>query len=116
MPHKTDPLSIYASCGEFAVPPRTWIFMLSLAEIYGWEPRGTAPPDEAAIEAGLFRYLRTLNGHRPHRHIRFEMPTDAASEWRESLIAALKSHSSKAPAARVLAGQSGRAVRFRCGS
>jgi hypothetical protein len=55
VPHKTEALSIHASCGEFAVPARAWQLMLILADRYGWETRGTKPPDELAIDAGLWR-------------------------------------------------------------
>jgi hypothetical protein len=55
MPPETDGLSIYASCGEFGVPARAWRLMLALAQHYGWQPQGTAPPDELAIDAGIWR-------------------------------------------------------------
>jgi hypothetical protein len=35
-------------------------------------------------------HLRTLSLFRPHRQIRFKMPTDEASKWRDSLVAALR--------------------------
>lgn len=50
-----EDLSVYGQCGEFDVPARAWRLMLVLAERYGWEPCGTAPPDELAIDAGLWR-------------------------------------------------------------
>jgi hypothetical protein len=55
MPSNTEAITIYASCGEFAVPERAWSLMLVLAERYGWQSLGTAPPDEDAVEAGLWR-------------------------------------------------------------
>jgi hypothetical protein len=54
MSYQCELLSIYADCGEFAVPARAWQIILSLGERYGWKPRGTAPPDELAIECGLW--------------------------------------------------------------
>src|SRR5262245_28054528 len=33
--------------------------MLVLAERYGWQPWGTTPPDEDAVEAGLWRGKRS---------------------------------------------------------
>jgi hypothetical protein len=72
MPDETEILSIYASCGEFAVPIRAWGLMLALAERYGWEPRGTTPPDDDAVWAGGWqgdpsqwdgRYLPSLGQH-----------------------------------------------------
>ena len=56
MPQKIDNvLSIYASCGEFAVRARGWQWMLALAQWYGWQPQGTAPPDEVAVDADLWK-------------------------------------------------------------
>jgi hypothetical protein len=55
MPEETEILSIYASCGEFAVSIRAWLLMLALAKRYGWQPRGTAPPDEDAVWAGIWQ-------------------------------------------------------------
>jgi len=48
-------LSIYGSCGEFAVSLCTWQRVLTLAERYGWKPEGTAAPDEMAIEAEIWK-------------------------------------------------------------
>jgi len=45
---------------------------------------------------GWTQPLRTLNLFRPHRQVRFKMPTDEASKWRDSLVAALKKQSSTA--------------------
>ena len=55
MPQDFDFLSIYASCGEFDVPERGWQRMLALAQWYGWQPQGTAPPDELAVNAELWK-------------------------------------------------------------
>jgi len=49
-----DVLSIYGSCGEFAMSLRDWLRMLALAQRYGWQPEGTAAPDEMAVEAELW--------------------------------------------------------------
>jgi len=54
--------------------------------------------DTAARWRGRDRYLRTRNRFRPHRQIRFEMPTDQARIWREALIAALKGTADSAAA------------------
>jgi len=32
-------------CGEFSIPARLWLGILSLARHYGWEPRGTLRPE-----------------------------------------------------------------------
>ena len=71
MTTNAEGLSIYASCGEFAVPRRAWQLMLLLAGRYGWDPRGTTPPDELAIDCGLWpagadwdgRYLPSYGQH-----------------------------------------------------
>jgi hypothetical protein len=55
MRYEGEALSIYASCGEFAVPARAWQRMLALAQIYGWQSQGTAPPDELAIDAEMWK-------------------------------------------------------------
>ena len=44
-----EDISIYADCGDFAMPARDWRRILWLAEIYGWKPRGTTPPNEYAF-------------------------------------------------------------------
>lgn len=70
--------------------------------------------DEAASRGGR-SHLRTLNRHRPHRQIRFEMPTDEAGEWRDALIAALREQSSMIRAAKPIGVQVSGAARLRCG-
>ncbi len=48
-------ICIYADCGEFGMPARDWRRILWLAEVYGWKPRGTTPPNKYAIEAGIWK-------------------------------------------------------------
>jgi hypothetical protein len=50
MSEPDDALSIYAKCGEFDMHARAWRLMLGLAARYGWQPLGTAPPDDLAVE------------------------------------------------------------------
>ena len=47
-------VSIFGGCVEYCLPVRSWQFMLALAERYGWQPRGTEPPEEDATEGGLW--------------------------------------------------------------
>ena len=37
---------LWGECGDFSVPERAWLLLLSLAQWYGWRPSGTLPPDE----------------------------------------------------------------------
>jgi hypothetical protein len=52
---ESEGISIYADCGEFGMPTRDWRRILWLAEVYGWKPRGTTPPNEYAIDAGIWK-------------------------------------------------------------
>jgi hypothetical protein len=40
-----DGVSIWGECGEFSVCGEVWRAWLTLAQIHGWKPAGTAPPD-----------------------------------------------------------------------
>ncbi len=42
------------SGGEFALPPGGWSRLLSIAQVYGWEPIGTEPPEDDGSEPGLW--------------------------------------------------------------
>jgi hypothetical protein len=57
-----EPLSVYGRCGEFAIPERDWRRILSVAQVYGWHPQGTAAPDEDAIDVGLWSTHRNWDG------------------------------------------------------
>jgi len=39
-----ESVGLWGECGEFSVPARFWLGILGLARHYGWEPRGTLPP------------------------------------------------------------------------
>jgi hypothetical protein len=41
-----DGVSIWGECGEFSVCGEVWRVWLTLAQLHGWKPAGTAPPDE----------------------------------------------------------------------
>jgi hypothetical protein len=49
-----DHVSIYGSCGEFDMPARDWRRILWVAQCYGWQPSGTEPLDELAIQTGMW--------------------------------------------------------------
>ena len=40
--------------GEFGLPPGGWSRLLSIAQVYGWEPLGTEPPEDYGSEPGLW--------------------------------------------------------------
>ena len=39
-----EPISLWGECGEFSMPGSLWRELLTLAQDYGWKPRGTLPP------------------------------------------------------------------------
>jgi hypothetical protein len=47
-----EEVSLWGSCGEFSLPGTLWVVLLNLAQLYGWKPAGTAPPDPAVFEIG----------------------------------------------------------------
>lgn len=49
---ETKLLSLWGDCGEFAIPARAWLNMLTLARWYGWKPEGTKPPKAWVIADG----------------------------------------------------------------
>jgi hypothetical protein len=46
-------VSIWGECGEFSMPGEVWRMWLTLAQLYGWNPAGTAPPTEASSPWGM---------------------------------------------------------------
>jgi hypothetical protein len=58
---RDDPfVTIYNSHCEFNLPSHDWRRILWIAQCYGWQPAGTAPPKDFATEAGSCR-RRSVN-------------------------------------------------------
>jgi hypothetical protein len=55
MSQASDGLSIFTACNQFDLPARSWQLILALAQRYGWQPQGTMPPDQYAVDAGIWR-------------------------------------------------------------
>jgi hypothetical protein len=43
-------VDLWGKCGEFSLPGTLWIALLNLAQLFGWMPAGTDPPDPIAID------------------------------------------------------------------
>jgi len=43
-------ISLWAEGGEFSLPGSTWLAVLQVARLYGWDPRGTNPSDSSVFE------------------------------------------------------------------
>ncbi len=46
MEHEDPGVSLYGGCGEFSIPAKIWLSILSVAILYGWTPTGTSVPEE----------------------------------------------------------------------
>ena len=40
-----ESVALWGECGEFSIPARVWLGILSVARHYGWEARGTLPSE-----------------------------------------------------------------------
>jgi hypothetical protein len=45
-----EAVSLWGTCGEFSLPGTLWVALLNLAQLYGWMPAGTDPPDPSIVE------------------------------------------------------------------
>jgi len=48
-----ETIELWGECGDFAITPRLWRTILSVAQYYGWEPTGTLPPDPDYVDEQL---------------------------------------------------------------
>ena len=48
-----ETIELWGECGDFAITPRLWRTILSVAQHYGWEPTGTLPPDPDYVDEQL---------------------------------------------------------------
>jgi hypothetical protein len=47
---KLEGIDVWGACGEFGLPGSLWLALLALAQLYGWTPAGTSPPDPEYFE------------------------------------------------------------------